>query len=273
VPPQHSDDWSSLWAEFESLRTAVARVKAVNINSASLRESARDFVQRYFRTARSTSSVSDADLQDLDAQLQRLLFLANGRNPKQYYSQVLRQLQKARSAVDIARVRVLGAPAASSTATASGLETAIASTLEGIVPSAASSYRQALRDLQDASRLSYRGPASELRESLRELLDHLAPDKDVLKSPGFRLERDRTTPTMKQKVRFVLSSRGLGKTALETPEASVARIDEALGTLTRSVYNRGSLSTHVAATRTEVLHLKTYVEGVLAELLQVHARS
>ena len=33
------------------------------------------------------------------------------------------------------------------------------------------------------------------------------------------------------------------------------------------------MRSHVTATRTEVLHLKTYVEGVLAELLQIHARS
>ena len=41
--------------------------------------------------------------------------------------------------------------------------------------------------------------------------------------------------------------------------------------LARSVYTRGSISTHMATTYEEVMHLKMYVDGVLAELLQVHA--
>ena len=40
--------------------------------------------------------------------------------------------------------------------------------------------------------------------------------------------------------------------------------------LARSVYDRGSVATHVAASRAEVKQLKLYVEGVLAELLAIH---
>ena len=78
-------------------------------------------------------------------------------------------------------------------------------------------------DLRSPNRMSYRGPATDLRECLREVLDHLAPDDAVTSGSGFVLEKDRTSPTMKQKVRFILRSRGLGKTALESPEASVKR--------------------------------------------------
>src|SRR6202011_3268720 len=51
----------------------------------------------------------------------------------------------------------------------------IIKTLEGLVPPAALSYRQAIADLSDDNRVSFRGPALELREALRETLDHLAP--------------------------------------------------------------------------------------------------
>jgi len=268
-----SQEWESFWSAFESLRTAVARVKAVNVNSNDVRQSARDLVDRYFNNTRPALSLGAPQLQTLDSLMQRLLLLSNGRNAKQSYADALRKLQKARGTIDVERMRAIGGVnLTAQTGATAGRELAIASTLEEVVPSAALSYRQALTDLRDEKRLSYRGPATDLRESLRELLDHLAPDKDVLKMPNFKLESGRSVPTMKQKVRFILSSRGLGKTAIETPEASVARIEDALGVLARSVYNRGSVSTHVVTARTEVLQLKEYVEAVLAELLQIHAQ-
>ena len=58
-----------------------------------------------------------------------------------------------------------------------------------------------------SDRISYKGTIAELREILREVLDYLAPDKEVIATPGFKLEKDRFTPTMKQRVRHVLRSR------------------------------------------------------------------
>ena len=63
--------------------------------------------------------------------------------------------------------------------------------LEALVPSAALSYKQAVLDLNDDSRVSFRGPALELREALREILDHLAPDDEVTAAPGYVQEKDR----------------------------------------------------------------------------------
>jgi hypothetical protein len=78
--------------------------------------------------------------------------------------------------------------------------------LDALVPSAALSYEQAVLDLKDDSRVSFRGPALELREALREILDHLAPDSTAV--PGYVQEKDRDGPTMKQKVRFVMKKKG-----------------------------------------------------------------
>jgi len=142
-------------------------------------------------------------------------------------------------------------------------------TLRVLEPGAALGYEQALRDIQDEGRLSYRGVASELREVVREVLDRLAPDKD-LQQAGVKLEKDRKDYTQKQKVRHILKSRGIGETTRKAPEESIQLIEELTASLTRSVYERGSVSTHVSSPRSEVQQLKLYVDGVLGELLEIH---
>ena len=143
------------------------------------------------------------------------------------------------------------------------------STLAGLVPSAGLSYEQACIDLRSVSRRSYRGAAAELREALREVLDHLASDRDVTAQSGFKLEADQKKPTMKQKVRFILVSRGKGKTQTAPAENSTSLVEERVGALARSVYDRSSLSTHVGTTKQEVQQVKAYVDVVLTELLEI----
>lgn len=50
----------------------------------------------------------------------------------------------------------------------------------------ARSYRQAALDLDGEERISWRGTVADLREALREVLDFLAPDAQVMGQPGFR---------------------------------------------------------------------------------------
>jgi hypothetical protein len=141
--------------------------------------------------------------------------------------------------------------------------------LQRLVPSASFSYEQAILDDAGPKRRSYRGPATDLREALRETLDHLAPDKDVTSQPGFKLERDMKYPTMKQKVRFVLRKRGLTRTLSETPENAVDSVEATIGSFVRSVYNRSSVSTHTPTDRNEVLRVRDWVRIVLCELLEI----
>jgi hypothetical protein len=108
-----------------------------------------------------------------------------------------------------------------------------------------------------------------LREALRETLDYLAPDNDVIAQPGFKLEKDATRPTMQQKVRFILKSRGKNKSQTEAPENAVSVIEERVGALARAVYNRSSVSTHVGTAKQEVQQIKAYVDVVLGELLEI----
>jgi Predicted pPIWI-associating nuclease len=148
-------------------------------------------------------------------------------------------------------------------------ESKLLKVIEQLVPSAGISYRQALSDLRDDKRMSFRGPALELREVLREVLDHTAPDKDVMASPGFQLENNRSGPTMKQKVRYILKKRGDGKTKASSPEDSASAVDAKIGDLTRSAYDLGSLATHVASERRQVVQVKWYIEAVLHDILRI----
>lgn len=272
------DSWHSLLDSLTDLERAISRVSAVNVNTATTRDGARSLIQDYFRRTRpdlAAIGLAEADLESLDSQMQRLLQLANGRNAKQSYTRLLREIRSSVQRVELTREYRLGErwrSDSSSGMLATEVETKIVTTLKELVPSAALSYEQALRDLAaSTTRLSFRGTANELREALRETVDHLAPDEDVMNAPGFRLERDRTGPTQRQKVRHILRPRRLPETARSTPEEAVSLIEERTASLARASSERSSLSAHIASTEHEVRQLKMYVDSVLAELLQVHA--
>lgn len=142
----------------------------------------------------------------------------------------------------------------------------IISKLDALVQSAALSYKQAILDLKDDSRVSFRGPALELREALREILDHLAPDKEVTAAPGYVPEKDRSGPTMKQKVRFIMKK---GKrSSSDAPEQTVTAFEESIAALTRAVYDRSSRAAHVASERQTVAQLRRYVVAILHEIVE-----
>ena len=128
-----------------------------------------------------------------------------------------------------------------------------------MLPSIAS-YERALRDITQAgTRISWRGTAAELRETLREVLNHLAPDEQVMASPGFQPEEGQSKPTQKQKVMFILKARG----------SSSLVINGAVASLTRSTYQTASASTHVGADAKEIKNIKRYIDALLAELLEI----
>jgi len=100
-------------------------------------------------------------------------------------------------------------------------------------------------------------------------LDHLAPDTDVMDEPGFKLEKDLSLPTMKQKVRFILRKRGLGRTAMQSTETATQAVEEIVGTFIRNVYSRSSVSTHTPTDRNEILRIRDWVKIALCELLEI----
>lgn len=260
-----------LRTDLNRVKSSLSRSRGKQVQAKSITEGSKAVVEDYFNARRSELSsrgLDDESLGGLDALMQELLRLTQRASLKTRYDQVLKQINQELNGVEVAALAPHGSGDATSNSL-DGKEQRIAETLDGLVSSAGISYRQACRDLREADRLSYRGAATELREALREALDHLAPDDDVTSQAGFKPEKDQTKPTMKQKVRYILKSRGKNKTVSDAPEKAVEIVEEMVGALARSVYNRSSLSTHVGTTKQEVQQVKAYVDVVLGELLEI----
>jgi hypothetical protein len=274
VSPDIREPWDQLWSDVDALRSAVGRSQAVNVNASRLRTQAQEVVQLYFREVRPELlqlGIGEEDLGATDGEMQALLQLAHGRNAKTSYVRVLRNIARGRSPLAAFRERRLGEAALRSPQAAgeySDTEQRILGTLKAMLPDAAASYEQAMIDLGGGTRASWRGTAVELREVVRDVLDHLASDDAVVNEPGFRLERDRIAPTMRQKATFVLRSRGLSGTSRRAPQDAIGVVDELTASFVRSTYERGSASTHGAPEKQEVERLKMYVDTVLMELLE-----
>ena len=264
--------WAQWWNELATLASLLKRGKGVLVSSTTLREQAKLVVQHYFRQVRPhlvDLSIDAVQLEQLDWISQYLLKLASKTSRRSTYRTRMHELDGLRGEIETTiEIRATGGGARPAARLTTATEAAILATLDRIVPSTALSYRQVLEDLGEPRRVSYRGTAAELREVLRELLDHLAPDEEVLKA--VKLEKDQRGPTMKQKAVFILKARGVGETARKTPVDAVGAVEDSIGSLARSVYTRGSVSTHVVTTRNEVLTIKAYADAVLADLLQIH---
>ncbi|MGA9040800.1 MAG: hypothetical protein WB421_09715 [Terriglobales bacterium] len=204
-------------------------------------------------------------VEEIDFVLQNLLQLATAQREKEAY---LGQIAEVRpylleATIDVMKAR--GSPRL----VLSQTERAILETLAKMRPVTGASYEQALLDIAQGKRVSWRGCATELREVLREAIDHLAPDDKVLGSAGFQLEEGRALPTQKQKVRFILRARKNNSTSVAVAEGSLNTVDESIAALARSTYSRGSASTHATTDASEIRKLKRYVDALLAELLEI----
>lgn len=256
----------------DALGAQLRRGKSVNVNDQQTKESAISMAKAYFAELRPlivgvTTDESTVALHD--EKWQHLIRLAHGNNARQTYLRVIRVLRKELASFNVMSLSTVNSARATASLPLGPTETMLIDTLARLVPSASISYRQGLLDLRSADRISYRGTAAEFRESLREVLDHLAPDKDVLSQPGFKLEQNQTRPTMKQKVKFVLASRGLNKTQREVAEKSVSLVEELSGEVARAVYNRASVAAHVHESKREVEQIRRYVDTVLHDLLEI----
>lgn len=260
--------WHQLSSAFLKVTGKVLKSKSVNINSVPLRDEVKAVARQYMQEARHflTRPGFETELALFDQHFQRLYELADGRNAASSYNWRIGSLRKTLPKVT-SRLEMQAAPVAANAP--QGIEASIIDTLMTLIPTAGLSYRQAISDLADDNRISFRGPATELREVLREVLDHLAPDAEVTKTPGFQLEKEQKKPTMKQKVRFILRARGQGSNATAASEKAAETVDLMVGGIARSIYDLGSVVTHVAGERQTVVQLKRYVEVVLSHLLEL----
>lgn len=259
---------TSLLADVERERRALNQVSGLQLQSAAARSSLRQLVEKYFNEVKPQlvhSPGAEVHIAAVDAAMQELLTLCHRKGAVGKYKTALRTIKQNLVQLDS---RLVTAPVQSAASERSSVDHRILVTLKALLPSAALSYEQALLDLASPERLSWRGPAADLREALRETLDHLAPDDQVTALPGYRQEEGARGPTMKQKVRFILRSRNAPKATASTTEDATVAIDESVGSFVRSVYTRSSVSTHTPTDKDEVLRVLDLVRVVLAELLE-----
>jgi len=229
---------------------------------------ATSMARAYFEIVRpDLAAVSERTglVEEIDSVLQGILGLATAPREKQAYSGHLAELTPYLLEANVALMKARG----DRRLVLSQTERSILDTLSRMLPASARSYEQSLRDIAQGGRVSWRGTATELREALREVMDHLAPDDQVMASPGFQLEDGQVRPTQRQKVRFILRARRSSNAAVAVAEGSLNTVDESVASLARTTYTRGSVSTHTATDGAEIRNLKRYVDALLAELLEV----
>jgi hypothetical protein len=136
----------------------------------------------------------------------------------------------------------------------------------------ADGYKQAVLDIEDADRLSYRGPAAELREILTGVLHILAPNPKVEATEWYREARrtgarSESTPTRAERTKFILRSRVKGSAATEAGESFMNSVEERLANVVNATYKRGSAATHGGTERDELVNMLPYINALLRELL------
>jgi hypothetical protein len=156
--------------------------------------------------------------------------------------------------------------------TSAGYDHEVASRLTDLGKDLGASYEQVALDLENEGRLTYRGPASELREILTGVLHQLAPTDQVQQTEWYREARRsgvrvEPTPTRAERTKFILRSRAQGTAAEETAESYMTTVEDRLANIVNATYRRGSAATHVGAERGELAQLLQYVNALLRELL------
>lgn len=143
---------------------------------------------------------------------------------------------------------------------------AVLDRLRKLSPPLAESFEQALRDLNDSGRLSYMGPAGEVREVLRAAIQQLAPEAEVKAQSWFKghSQGGKLHPTQAERTRYAVQNRG-GST--HRAKATDGLIEELLGKISRETYQVGSKSFHAGAIQGEVEKLAGWIFALLDEVL------
>jgi Predicted pPIWI-associating nuclease len=148
----------------------------------------------------------------------------------------------------------------------SGIHAGILDRLRRQSTPVADSLEQALTDLNDGSRLSYVGPAGEIREVLRATVQMFAPDEQVRAQSWFVGIRqgENTNPSQSERLRYAVQRRGGDRMQVKGVEEL---IDELIGEIGRRTYTTGSAAFHAGTQRGRVRRLAGWVFALLDEVL------
>jgi hypothetical protein len=130
----------------------------------------------------------------------------------------------------------------------------------------ADSLEQSLRDLNDPNRLSFVGPAGEVREVMRAAIQILAPDEEIRAQPWFIGHRqgNNDNPTQAERTRLAVQKvRGNTDQVRELDSL----VDQLVGKIARETYASGSRAFHAGTARDDVWKLTRWVFAVLGEVL------
>ena len=263
------DTWDKFAEGISELEDFLSHSRGKIVRNPPTQIAARTLAHHYYRVVRphlAQLAIPADALVRFDGPIRKLLEVSNFAAKRAIYAACITKIRRLYNEITPLRESKIG----SDVTVLTPIESRIIETLEKLKPSAASSYQQALVDLSGSPRHSYRGVAHELREALRETLDHFAPDADVMAETGFQLEKGLSRPTHRQKALYVLKKRRLSREAIQVPELAVSAIEELSASITRSAYTRGAMSAHGRSSATETRQMKMYVDAVLAELLEIH---
>jgi hypothetical protein len=261
--------------EFLDALTRLATLLRDGVEQGEGRNAVRALVQAWIRDYRPTcvSMLGDAALlQVIDDNMNALVQLAAD-NPLRVVT-ISKRVGKAKRhfldnlVVPLTRAYWSRAPER----TPAGRDADVARRLRLLDGDLAESYEQAVLDVEDDGRLTYRGPAGELREVLTGVLHTLAPTADVQALDWYKEARKsgtrkEPTPTRAERVRFILRRRAAGDAATEAAETFMISVEERLAGVVNATYKSGSAATHVGTEQEEVAQLLQYINALLKDLL------
>lgn len=116
---------------------------------------------------------------------------------------------------------------------------------------------------------TYSGAIGEMRDILSLLLDYIAPDKDVVSQPNFRLEPNTNSPTRRQRVHYAARmrfSKENTKQVMSDFELLEINCDK-LAQLATSAYRTSSGLSHTVATKPQAYRVLKQWDNIFAQLI------
>jgi hypothetical protein len=262
------DKIRDLQTQLKKIHNEIKKIQSNQITHKKIKDKTKDIVDYYFRNIREDiveKKLQNDEVKSIDLLMHTLLEATHKSSSINVYINSIKELKKL--LIQLEKTLLLNPTYLSKTNYNDSIDQKIIDTLNKISTSASLSYKQAVIDLQSNNKFSWRGPATDLREALRECLDNLAPDKDVKEQDGFKLEPNTSVPTMKQKVRFILKQRDYNKNKIKPVEDAINIIEETISLFVRSVYTRVNISTHSSTNKSEVKRVYDFVKLIFCEIL------